>query len=293
MNYEFPQDENKPEREPTKLERGIACLPNNSGKAMEDAHIDLLERGFFAVFDGAGGQGNGEEASALAQESVLKSLESLSEPKSSNEAQDQLEKILSIANRHIIEKAESDKSRTTALMIRFWQNDERQLTTVISVGDSRVYLLRNSRIQCLTLDDGLLTHSLIDQGKSKEYAKKQQDKLSNATSMQDLDDDMNLITAHYEGNIVPNLLGKPSSAVTDRSTTIETEEKDIFLLCSDGISDNLTENEIASILTQDKSSQKLADEILSQARKHQSDESRFRRNSYTDDATAIVIRVTG
>lgn len=117
-----------------------------------------------------------------------------------------------------------------------------------SVGDSRVYLIRSKKIHQLTKDQSYV-QMLVDLGEiSKEQAEH-----------------------HPRKNEITNALGLPSmQSATVLETPINPEAGDCFLLCSDGLSGMVSDEEIARVVSsQSTMSQKMrVDALIERARKH-------------------------
>ncbi|HZN17966.1 MAG TPA: PP2C family serine/threonine-protein phosphatase [Micromonosporaceae bacterium] len=176
-------------------------------------------RQLLAVADGIGGLPAGELASDL----VVRSLAPLEEASGQGEALLDLRRALDAANQQIREAADGDPSRdgmgttVTALLLR---GDE---LAVLHVGDSRGYLLRDGALRQVTRDDTFV-QSLVDRGVlTAEEARRHPQR--------------SLVTRAVQGDHVA-----PACA------TLRPEEGDRLLLCSDGLSDYVTDEAIAGAL---------------------------------------------
>lgn len=109
------------------------------------------------------------------------------------------------------------------------------------VGDSRIYRMRRRRLEQLTKDHSLF-RELIDQGQISEH--QQPDFLYR-----------NIITKAI--GTEPNV--EPSVHLSD------IEEGDLYLMCSDGLSDLLSTREIQGVLTQEGTLQEIAEELVATA----------------------------
>ena len=125
----------------------------------EDAFAYSVEHGVYLVCDGMGGAAAGEIASSIAVDETLKHLIRHIGSAVETENLPQLaEEAIGIANDAIYQRAErnyklSGMGTTLVGLIV----DEREIL-VLNVGDSRCYLLRNSKLQQLTID-----HSLVEE----------------------------------------------------------------------------------------------------------------------------------
>jgi protein phosphatase len=194
----------------------------------EDAFAYSVEHGVFLVCDGMGGAAAGEIASSLAVDETLKHLSRRidNEAEPANLAQ-LAEEAVEVANDAIFKRAErnyklSGMGTTLVGLIV----DERQVL-VFNVGDSRCYRVRNSKIQQLTMD-----HSLVEE----------QVRLGRMTRSDALRSPLK--------NVITRALGT-QTRVTPDVFEHEAEPGDLFLLCSDGLTRELSDSQIESLLSSD------------------------------------------
>src|SRR6266545_6665402 len=179
----------------------------------------------FAVADGMGGAQAGEVASRIA----AGAFEQRSQVSDEEPAEGQLEEIAQTANREIHQLAQEDSSRAgmgttlTAAMVR---NDE---VSFGHVGDSRAYVLRDGQLKRLTKD-----HSLVEELRRQGRLTEEQ------------------AEEHPQRSIITRALG-PEPKVEVDTMTYQARPGDVFLLCSDGLTTMLNEQEIAAILAQSPS----------------------------------------
>lgn len=151
-----------------------------------------------------------------------------------------------------------------------------------SVGDSRIYLLREQEsLKRLTIDDGWLTKKVREHDISEADALR----IDQATRRDELADEE---WSHFEKrNGITQALGD-SYAPDMHMSDIVIYPNDRILLCSDGIHDNLTDQEIETILRNGKRTT-VAKTFVQQAleRSHQTDNGSIRAKS--DDMSALVI----
>ncbi len=177
------------------------------------------------VADGMGGHQAGEVAS----KTVVNSIEEYFKTQDSNlekNALDSLKNSIEIANQNVIQ-ASSDKEElrgmgsTCTAMLLF--NNK---TFLAHVGDSRAYLVRGKKITQLTKDH-TLAEKMLDSGIiSKEEAK----------------------TSPHR-NMLIKAVGISDEIEVETYDPFTTNEGDVFLLCSDGLTEYIDEEEICSILT--------------------------------------------
>jgi PPM family protein phosphatase len=180
---------------------------------------DLVVRPpFFAVADGMGGAKAGEVASAIAAGTFE------GEADSGEPAEAQLARILREANRRIYELAVKDESHRgmgTTLTAAMIHGDE---ISFAHVGDSRAYVLRRGDLEQLTSDHSLVAELERSGQISPEAAEH-----------------------HPQRSIITRALG-PEPEVEVDTYTVTGRDGDLFLLCSDGLTSMISDEEVASIL---------------------------------------------
>jgi PPM family protein phosphatase len=172
----------------------------------------------FAVADGMGGAKAGEVASAVAVEAVEAA------PDSSDPAEAQLASIVRAANRRIYDLAVADESRRgmgTTLTLAKLHGDE---VSLAHVGDSRAYRMRSGQLEQLTRD-----HSLV-----AELERSGQITAEAAEH-------------HPQRSIITRALGPEPDVEVDTYTLVG-REGDVFLICSDGLTSMISDEEVASIV---------------------------------------------
>ena len=194
----------------------------------EDAFAYSVEHGVYLVCDGMGGAAAGEIASSLAVDETLNHLSRrIGSGVETGNLVELAEEAIAIANDAIFRRAERDDrlngmgTTLVGLIV-----DERRVL-VFNVGDSRCYLLRNSQIQQLTVD-----HSLVEE----------QVRLGRMTHSEALRSPLK--------NVITRALGT-QSRVTPDVFEREAEPGDLFLLCSDGLTRELSDTQIESVLCSD------------------------------------------
>ena len=173
---------------------------------------------FFAVADGMGGAKAGEVASAAAIEVFG------GEAESSEAAESQLARIVREANRRIHALAVSDESfrgMGTTLTAAKITGDQ---VSLAHVGDSRAYLLRNGELEQLTRDHSLVAE-LERSGQITPEAAEH----------------------HPQRSIITRALG-PEPDVEVDTYTIAGRDGDLFMICSDGLTSMISDEEVSSIL---------------------------------------------
>jgi PPM family protein phosphatase len=194
---------------------------------------DLVVRPpFFAVADGMGGAKAGEVASKIAAGTFE------GEADSGEPAEAQLARILREANRRIYELAVRDESHRgmgTTLTAAMVHGDE---ISFAHVGDSRAYVLRRGELEQLTSDHSLVAELERSGQISPEAAEH-----------------------HPQRSIITRALG-PEPEVEVDTYTVTGRDGDLFLLCSDGLTSMISDQEVASILRSSESLDEAADTLV-------------------------------
>ena len=181
------------------------------------AHPDV---GFFALADGMGGRKGGEVAAKEALASLYASIRSIQ----GENLLFELGRAIERANHHIHrmgrERREFFGMGTTVCCLLFRD----QKVYYAHVGDSRIYRLRQGKLELLTQD-----HSLLAKW---AFRKKPHAPLEEAIAQALLEERQNRPPKH----IITKAIG-PCSIVEPEIASCETQPNDLFLLCSDGLSD--------------------------------------------------------
>lgn len=189
----------------------------------EDAFYMDQQLGVCALADGMGGAAAGELASQLFADTARELFESHA-PESEEQHQDLLQRTYELANERILDHVRDHPGHAgmgcTAELVRFYD----QKFVLGHVGDSRTYLFRNGEFRQLTRD-----HSLV------------QDQV-----------DLGLITAeearkHRLRNVILRAVGTKEALAVDfiRGRLLP---GDLFLLCSDGLTDMIDDDAIRDVL---------------------------------------------
>ncbi|MDQ4029799.1 MAG: Stp1/IreP family PP2C-type Ser/Thr phosphatase [Actinomycetota bacterium] len=185
--------------------------PGRRRRRNEDAYV--LQPPLFAVADGMGGAQAGEVASRLA-------VEALKEAGDGGEAVERVAALVQAANRRIWERAGEDASAQgmgTTMTVALVEEGE---VAIGHVGDSRAYRIRDGRVEQLT-DDHSLVAELMRSGKlSPEEA-----------------------DAHPQRSVITRALGTDPDVDVD-TLQVDARPGDVFLLCSDGLTIMVDEEEI-------------------------------------------------
>jgi protein phosphatase len=220
----------------------------------EDSIGSESSLGILVLADGMGGHKGGEVASALAVDTILsslgKALHNLKSGETDNNTGYSLESIaienaIKDANSVIFKAAQNNNQYegmgTTVVVLLFYDNR----FTVAHVGDSRLYRVRDEHMEQLTRDHTLL-QELVDRGfYSKEEAQQSMNK-----------------------NLVTRAVGVNEQVEVDLLEDFAVPD-DIYLLCSDGLTDMIDDGLIQDIILNYRDNLKrVAKELIHQAKQH-------------------------
>ena len=191
----------------------------------EDAFGFSQEHGVYVVCDGMGGAAAGEVASSLAVDEMMRLL---THRNGDNPLPADAEQAVKAANQAILAQAERSPKLsgmgTTLVALLVSENH----AWMVNVGDSRGYRLRNSRpdpmIEQITID-----HSLVEE----------QVRMGQMSRLEALRSPLR--------NVITRALGTQNSITAD-IFELEVEPGDLFLLCSDGLTRELSDTHIETIL---------------------------------------------
>jgi serine/threonine protein phosphatase PrpC len=190
----------------------------------EDALVIRADLGLVSVADGMGGAASGELASGIFVRSVSQVFEESTGQREKATAQ-LVQRAFLLANETIwkeaLENPDLKGMGCTAELLTF----EDRSYLLGHVGDSRTYLFRNGKLRRVTKD-----HSLIQDQLDKGFITPEEAR------------------THTLRNVITRAVGVHETLAVDliRGKGLP---GDLFLLCSDGLSDMLTEEKIAEILS--------------------------------------------
>ena len=238
------------------LTYGVATDTGNVRAQNEDSF--LIGDNIFAVADGMGGHNAGEVASALAT-SLLheKSIDQQLTPEWFVES---ISDINHTIHSSAAENTERRGMGTTlcALGLVTPEGETVPQISLANVGDSRIYLARAGQFRQLTVDHSYV-QELVSEGLITE-------------------DEAH---THPRRNIVTRALGVDERVAVD-SWLIPLVSGDRFVLCSDGLVDEVTKSDIAELVQQGIPPQETATALVALAK----------RNGGRDNITVIVIDAT-
>ena len=192
---------------------------SDTGRQRRANEDSLLARSpLFVVADGMGGARAGEVASQIAVESFEPGLQDASEPERA------LAALAQAANARIHDRSHSNAEQAgmgTTLTAVYVGEEE---VSIAHVGDSRAYCLREGELLRLTED-----HSLVDE-------LMRQGRLTPEEAVE-----------HPQRSVITRALG-PEGTVEVDTRTFRARAGDVYLLCSDGLTTMVAEEQIAELL---------------------------------------------
>lgn len=209
----------------------------------EDAWKELPEKYFYALADGMGGHNAGEIASYTAIESICTSIQNLSKIESTQELLKHMREAIAHANKTVLQKAKQSKEYkgmgTTLCCFMLFED----CLIYAHVGDSRLYRIRN-RIEQLTKDHKI-RH--IQWGQPSNASKPTRPLLFR--------------------NVITRAIGTHAKVEPDIGS-YSVQPGDIYLLCSDGLSNLVNDEVIHSILKTPDSLEVKGNQLLQKALKN-------------------------
>jgi protein phosphatase len=256
---------------PMTLSQSLQTASLTDPGRVRDHNEDCIESrpdiGLYVLADGMGGYNAGEVASGMATSLIADGLQEAWSPRDAARlGRDQAKaKSEQVIREHILRSnsaifttsqnnPECAGMGTTLVMGLFYDN----FVTVAHIGDSRMYRLRGDRMEQITRDHSLLQEQLDSGLITPEEAKMSQNK-----------------------NLVTRALGIDPT-VEPEIHVHEAQADDVYLLCSDGLSDMVEDEEIRLTLITLKSNPSLTVQQLVQAAND---------NGGRDNISAMLIRV--
>jgi len=222
--------------------------------ANEDRFALAPELGLFLVADGMGGHSAGQVASQLAAEAALEAVRALEGGTVS--LTEKLRQATEIANRRIFAASQSRRelSGMGTTLVAILASEAR--VALAHVGDSRAYLLRHGRIRCLT-DDHSLVGELLRRQEIDEAAARE----------------------HPHRHVLTRAVGVRRAVQPDLAE-LTPMAGDLFLMCSDGLTNHMRDEEIAMLLAADADPQDVCDALVACANDRGGD----------DNITVVLVR---
>ncbi len=233
----------------------------------EDSFLLMPEYGLFVVADGMGGHRAGDVASRLAIEAITEYFRSIGVDTTwptqfdgrLSEDENHMLASVRLANRKILER--SARSREfhgmgTAVVGALF-NPLQQRMIIAHVGDSRAYRIRDGFITQMTRDHSLFNDYLM--------------------AMPDLSEEQR---SELPRNVITRALGMQEDVTIDIQPD-NVKEGDVYVLCSDGLSGMVEDDDIVAIVGSNDEMVSICQRLVCRANE----------NGGEDNVTAVVVRV--
>jgi protein phosphatase len=207
--------------------------PNN-----EDVWVAMPEIGFFALADGMGGHQAGEKAAKEAVEHLSNSIKNMASCDPLNRMLE-LKSAIEKANAWVYQLSKEDESFSgmgTTLCCLLWMDDA---VIYAHVGDSRLYRLRNQKLELLTQDHSLFAKWVKAGLKSH--------------------------TPYPYKNVITRAIGTAPKAHPEVAIS-RPQEGDLYFLCTDGLSDVLPPDDIEKIIISSQNLGSAAKKLIQKAK---------------------------
>lgn len=225
---------------PWRWETAVRCHPGRLREVNEDAYLARPDLGLWAVADGMGGHAAGDFASRT----VIALLDRITAPPQGDELIQRVE--ASVLEAHIRIRNESARrghqtiGSTVAVLAAVGQ----RRCVVLWAGDSRVYLYRRGTLQRMSRD-----HSVAEE------------RVEQGSLDPDHADDS------PDANVLTRAIGMEGELVLQR-VEARPLDQDIFMLCSDGLNKELSDEELGAILATPVPLERKADALLERSLEH-------------------------
>lgn len=247
----------------TKITVSVQTDPGCVREANEDSglHVNPSDAGvrttkgtLTIVADGMGGHASGEVASQMAVELISELYYSLTELP----PREALRAAIEQANAEIFSASASDEKyfgMGTTVIALVLQNSE---AFSAHVGDSRLYRLRNGELELLTMDHSqvmeMVKHGVISMDEARD---------------------------HEDKNVILRAVGTQQQVEVELSPVFDIASGDTFLLCSDGLSDMVTDEDIHQIMAAETDVHGVSEKLIAAAK----------ANGGHDNITAGIVHI--
>jgi serine/threonine protein phosphatase PrpC len=232
------------------VEEAVRSDTGRQRRGNEDSYYARMP--LYVIADGMGGAQSGEVASRIATEVFDEDLENGS-------PEEQLAARAREANRRIYELAREDVSHSgmgTTLTGAFVYGDE---VAIVHVGDSRAYLFRDGELRRITRD-----HSLVEELRRRGQLTNEQ------------------ASEHPQRSVITRALGPEPDVEVDVHTH-QVRSGDVFLLCTDGLTDMVSEDDLRAALIDTPTLEAAVDRLIEEAN----------AAGGRDNITVIAFRIDG
>jgi protein phosphatase len=196
------------------FDAGSATHPGKVRSRNEDAYLVRTDAGLWAVADGMGGH----EAGDLASKIVVEALNGISETNSAADLLEEAGNRIFMANRQIIDVSRQRDGAVIGSTVTILLISENHYACMWA-GDSRLYLVGQNGIRQVSRDHTEIEEMLASGAVTMEEAK------------------------HWPRNVITRAVGVHDNPELE-IVTGEFEGSDVFVLCSDGLTKHVTDDEI-------------------------------------------------
>jgi serine/threonine protein phosphatase PrpC len=201
----------------------------------------LVSPGLYAVADGMGGHAAGEVASSTAITALAAAFEATDQHTASS-----LESAAKAANRAVWEQARTNRAMfgmgTTLVALAVVERvDGTNGLTAAHIGDSRLYVYRDGELRQVTVDHSLV-QELVDDGQISEAQ----------------------AAVHPQRHVLTRALGVEPAIEVD-IVELTPRHGDRYLLCSDGLPREVSDDQIAAVLSRFSNPVEAANELVAVA----------------------------
>ncbi len=219
----------------------------------------LVDEGVYAVADGMGGHAGGEVAARTAVDTIRAEFSRAA----GHPAAALLARSVQAANRAVWNRAGSERSLrgmgTTLVGLAPIEGPDGDRIVVANVGDSRAYVLKNRNLVQITTDHTVVEQKLAAQELTAEEA-----------------------ANHPHRHILTRALGTEPNVEVD-AWQLQPSAGDRYLLCSDGLFNEVNNEEIAALLQRSPDPGQAATQLVELARAH----------GGSDNVSVVVVDVVG
>jgi protein phosphatase len=248
-----------------RLRVGAATNKGRVRDLNEDVYMLRAAQGLFVVCDGMGGGPDGEVASRIAAETIVRQLERGQRTAGGGHHEERgylpqtsrLAEAVRLSNDVIYRHGQADPGRAGmgTTVVGTWLTDH--VASVAHVGDSRAYMWHNGRLQPLTRD-----HSLVE-----------------AMLRDGVVDSVGSVPIDQQHVLLRVLGGEPDVEVELKEVPVQ--PGDYLVLCSDGLTRMVPESTVCSTIARLRQPQQICDFLIDAAND----------NGGPDNITVVVVEV--
>ncbi len=201
-------------------------------------------RGFCILADGMGGHNAGEVASQNAVKFIAEEMQKLLDDEDEKEIPGRLIEAVAGANEKVYKMSKENKIHSgmgTTAVVAFICDG---VAYVANVGDSRAYAIRSDEIVQITTDHSVVSELVMGGMITREEAR-----------------------FHPQKNIITRAIGTDSCVRVD-VFEYDYSAGDVMLMCSDGLTGMLDDNEICTIVREENNSEDTVCRLVDSAKKH-------------------------